>query len=82
MEDVKEVAADDRYALALKTDGTVWAWPGRNTIKHNQQQGLEPSASTPVQIAENMPADDRWKVVCLISLMYFCICFKSRQEIE
>lgn len=54
MEDVKEVAADDRYALALKTDGTVWAWPGRNTIKHNQQQGLEPSASTPVQIAENM----------------------------
>jgi len=29
----------------------------------------------------NMPADDRWKVVCLISLMYFCICFKSRQEI-
>jgi len=54
MEDVKAVAADTRYALALKTDGTVWTWPGRDIIKYNQQQGLEPSVSTPVRIAEGM----------------------------
>lgn len=54
MEDVKAVTADARYALALKTDGTVWTWPGRDIIKYNQQQGLEPSVSTPVRIAEDM----------------------------
>lgn len=54
MEDVKAVVADAHYALALKTDGTVWTWPGRDIIKYNQQEGLEPSVSTPVRIAESM----------------------------
>lgn len=75
MEDVKEVAADDRYALALKTDGTVWAWPGRNTIKHNQQQGLEPSASTSVQIAENMQSifSEDYSFLDFQKRMFWCI---------
>ncbi len=56
MEDVERVAADARYALALKTDGSVWAWPGYSVVKFNRQQGMEPSNSTPVKIAEDMQA--------------------------
>jgi hypothetical protein len=67
MEDVKTVAADVHYALALKTDGTVWAWPGRDIIKHNQQEGLEPSASTPVRIAEGMQS------IFMMNYTYFAL---------
>lgn len=56
MEGVEQAAADTRYALALKTDGSVWAWPGSSVVKFNRQQGMEPSNSTPVKIAENMQA--------------------------
>ncbi len=56
MEDVERVAADARYALALKTDGSVWAWPGCSVVKYDGQQSRGLSSSTPDKIAEDMQA--------------------------
>jgi alpha-tubulin suppressor-like RCC1 family protein len=46
---VTQVAAGGLHSLALRSDGTVWAW-GSNLFGQLGDGGAEPSSSTPVQV--------------------------------
>jgi alpha-tubulin suppressor-like RCC1 family protein len=47
---VRDTAAGDHYSLALKDDGTVWAW-GFN-YSGQLGNGTTTDSSTPVQVSE------------------------------
>jgi alpha-tubulin suppressor-like RCC1 family protein len=49
LSDVQAIAAGDRYSLALKNDGTVWAW-GSND-EGQLGDGTSTSSNTPVQVS-------------------------------
>lgn len=54
MENITQVVANVYYTVALKTDRSVWGWPGRDMIRFHQDEGMSLADSNPVKIAENM----------------------------
>lgn len=53
MADVEQVVANDRRALALKTDGSLWTWLGDNTLMLNRKRGMN-EENVPEKIGENI----------------------------
>lgn len=53
MADVEQVVANDRRALALKTDGSLWTWLGDNTLLLNRKRGMN-EENVPEKIGENI----------------------------
>lgn len=54
LEDVRSVAAGGDFTVALKTDGTLWAWGGNDYGQLGNDTGV--SSSQPVQVLDQVTA--------------------------